>query len=90
MFIRYLGGGIGHLEQFTPADGDAIADNGDSIEIETDDFIIGNTNNDGDGGERDREVEENEDEENEEEEESEDEEGDDPGESSDEEMGNVY
>ena len=85
MFIRYLGGGIGHLEQFPPANGDAFADNSDNIEIETDDFFLGDH---GDEGERDREVGENEDEE--EEEESEGEEGDDPGESSDEETGNVY
>ena len=88
MFVRYLGGGIGHLEQFPPADGDAGTNNNNNVEIETDDFILGDH---GDEGGRDREVGENEDEENEEEEEeSEGEEGDDPGESSDEETGNVY
>lgn len=39
MFVRYLGGGIGHLEQFPPAhnDTDTIASN---VEVETDDFIV--------------------------------------------------
>ena len=94
MFVRYTGGGIGHLEQFPPADNsseDAFANEGD-VEAEVDDFIAGENDrssdhykegegkedNSEDNGDEDGESEENEEEE------------DDPGESSDEETGNVY
>ena len=93
MFTRYLGGGIGHLEQFPPAyrihEDSAINDSSD-VEIEIDDFVVGDnngSNNSGDEGGGD------------EGEEDEGEEGDeagvyeeeyDPGELSDEETGNVY
>ena len=87
MFVRYLGGGIGHLEQFPPAEsGDNDATTNDAnLEVEIDDFVVhedtgGNDN--GDEGNEDEEVEEDEDAE---------EEGYlDPGELSDEETGNVY
>ena len=83
MFVRYLGGGIGHLEQFPPADGDdrvmyEYEDDegsdgvGDAVEVG------------GDQGDEDDEDGEDEDEEGD---------GDgysDLGESSDEDMGNTY
>ena len=55
--MRYLGGGIGHLEQFPPAhnkDKDAAAHDNNTIEVETDDFIVGSD----DEGEEDYESEE--------------------------------
>ena len=97
--MRYLGGGIGHLEQFPPADPnyeDSAVNDGGNAEAQMDDFILGydnrstNSNNecegdegDGDEGEEDEGEEDvagNKDEE----------EDSDPGESSDEEIGNVY
>ena len=42
MFVRYLGGGVGHLKQFPPADSDdedTAAHNNDTIEVEPDEFI---------------------------------------------------
>jgi hypothetical protein len=43
MFLRYLGGGIGHLEQFPPAhsnDEGAAVHNSDINEVETDNFSL--------------------------------------------------
>ena len=94
MFVRYLGGGIGHLEQFSPAshndnDHAATHDNGDT-EAEVDDFSVADAAGDDDGREED-EDEENEDEEGEEVEERSDEEVDSEMEELlDEETGNVY
>jgi hypothetical protein len=87
MFLRYLGGGIGHLEQFPPADNnkeDATTNDNSEVEVEMDDFIMDTSINNDDGGEGGREVGEDEDEEDEAEMDN------DPGESSDEETGNVY
>ena len=87
MFVRYLGGGIGHLEQFPPAERNfedsASNDNGDT-EFEMDDLVMGASSTGDDEGEED-EGKEGEGEEDE----GEEEEGD-PGELSDEETGNVY
>ena len=62
MFVRYLGGGIGHLEQFPSADNSdkvaTVADN-DDIEIETDCFIMEGDSDDSDGGKEYQEVGEN-------------------------------
>ena len=95
MFMRYLGGGIGHLEQFPPADHNhedsAMSDSGD-VEIEIDDFIEGdndgsdNTSGDDEGGGDESEEDEGE----EDDETGVHNEGYDPGELSDEETGNVY
>ena len=101
MFVRYLGGGIGHLEQFPPAESDennAATHNDGDPEVEVDDFNAPGDaeSGDGDEGEEDEDGKNEEDEEDEEDEEvreNEDaENGDDldPGESSDEETGNVY
>ena len=101
MFVRYLGGGIGHLEQFPPANND------DGVmhehEDNEDDGMVGDADRDGgnqddeedDGDEEDDEDVDDEDgnDEDEEGEDGEAGEGDeysDPGESSDEETGNVY
>lgn len=96
MFVRYLGGGIGHLEQFPSAENNdedsAVNDNGD-MEIEAEDFIIeaSNDNNNEGGGDKGVGEDGDEEEDTEEVEEIEDgEEDDDAGESSDEETGNVY
>jgi hypothetical protein len=43
MFMRYLGGGIGHLEQFPPAH----KHDGNTAEDERDDFTIARTSGDG-------------------------------------------
>jgi len=92
MFVRYLGGGIGHLEQFPSADNNdedtTMDDNGD-VEVETVDFITDRSNDDNreDGGGEEGEDKEGEDKEDEGGDEGEE---DDPGESSDEEMGKVY
>ncbi|KAF9783667.1 hypothetical protein BJ322DRAFT_1109524 [Thelephora terrestris] len=86
MFVRYLGGGIGHLEQFPPANNDneityEYGDEDDGIAMD-------------DGGTR--ETDENESDENEQSESEGDDKEDeqdgwsDPGESSDEDMGNTY
>ena len=97
--MRYLGGGIGHLEQFPPADNkdnESTTHNDGDAEVETEDFIA--AEDDAGSGNDDNEDEEEgdedgeEDEDDEEAEESDGAEGDDPdpGESSDEETGNVY
>jgi len=92
MFMRYLGGGIGHLGQFPPANND----NGVTCEYEEDnDDEIGRTGDtDKDGcGHNDEEDEDDNRGDNDDDDDSEAAEGDedpDPGESSDEEMGNVY
>ena len=94
MFVRYLGGGIGHLEQFPPAscndnEHTATHDN-DDTEAKVDDFSVADTAGDDDSCEED-EDEENEDEEGEEVEECSDEEVDSELEELlDEETGNVY
>lgn len=90
--MRYLGGGIGHLEQFPPADnnGDTAMNDDSNMEVETDDFIMGGSNDEGEG---DKEAGENQDEEEGDEEAGEmesEEDDDEPGELSDEETGNVY
>jgi hypothetical protein len=85
MFVRYLGGGIGHLEQFPPANND----NGATYEYEGDseDEVIG----DGSGtGSDEKDGDEEDEEDGEDSEVAEDDEHSDPGESSDEDMGNVY
>lgn len=48
MFIRYLGGGIGHLQQFPSAhDNNEGTRNSEDVEVEVDDFITeGNNNSD--------------------------------------------
>jgi len=64
MFMRYLGGGIGHLEQFPPANNDsegvaAQEDNGEEIEeINYDDVLggpecVGHVGEDGDDSDSD-------------------------------------
>ena len=85
MFMRYLGGGIGHLEQFPPANNDA----GVTYEYEEDDEDNDTRarNVDNNGGD---EVNGDEDGDDTEDEDSEGSEDSDPGESSDEDMGNVY
>ena len=50
MFTRYLGGGIGHLQQFPPAHNDDEETNthgGNAAEAETDDFTIPRASEDG-------------------------------------------
>ena len=93
MFVRYLGGGIGHLEQFPSAENNGeeptMKENGDA-EAETDNFLTDETNNNDNEGNGGKEVGESEDEEEDDEEVEGGEEDDDPGESSDEETGNVY
>ena len=102
MFMRYLGGGIGHLEQFLPASNDdentaAPEDSDEDIEEIDNDNMIGGPeyeagdDNDGNDNNGDNCVEggEDEDESTEEDEEVEDDDLD-PGESEDEETGNVY
>ena len=103
MFTRYLGGGIGHLEQFPPADHNhedpAMNDNSD-VEIEIDDSIVGDNNgsnnsddegcgNEG-GGDEGSGDEGGGDEGEEDDEAGVHSEEDNQGESSDEEMGNIY
>ena len=63
MFVRYLGGGIGHLEQFPPAsnnDKDTTHEN-NSTEAEADDFITtdisGDDDSDNEDEDEEREVE---------------------------------
>ena len=92
--MRYLGGGIGHLEQFPPAgddDEDTTTNDLNDVEVEINDFFTDGSDEGGDcsmGNDRAGEDEEGDDEEVEA---TEDEEMDDePGELSDEEMGNVY
>ena len=67
MFVRYLGGGVGHPKQFPPADSDdkdTAAHNNDTIEVEPDEFIASrnstkyNSGNEGYEGEEDYESEE--------------------------------
>ena len=96
MFVRYLGGGIGHLEQFPPADNtneDTPAGDGTDVEAEMDGFIATNNteDNNNDCGEG-KEVGESEDPEDDDdrEEEEETEEEDDDDDLFDEEIGNVY
>ena len=94
MFVRYLGGGIGHLEQFPTADHNnnehTPTHNSGDTEAEVDDFSMADTAGVDDGHEED-EDEENEDEEREEVEEDSDEENDSEMEELlDEETGNVY
>jgi len=95
MFVRYLGGGISHLEQFPPAksnDEDTAAHDDSDSEVEMDDFIIPGDTEDGEDSEDDDNSGDNEDRDDGEGEDDEDEEDDDldPGESSDEDTGNVY
>jgi hypothetical protein len=56
MFIRYLGGGIGHLQQFPPAHSDGgdmgACDNDSGAEVEVDDFVT-EVNNEGVEGDED-------------------------------------
>jgi len=78
MFVRYLGGGIGHLEQFPPANND----DGVTYEYEEEEDNGGTGDAYGDGGSEDEDEEDDKD-------------SDlgnypDLGESSDEEVGNVY
>lgn len=47
MFVRYLGGGIGHLEQFPPVNDSDEGDGG--TEAELDDFTVAGVTEDGDG-----------------------------------------
>ena len=62
MFVRYLGGGIGHLEQFPSANDSDEGDGG--MEAEVDDFTVpgitedGDGDGDGDGGDEDQDEEE--------------------------------
>jgi hypothetical protein len=92
MFVRYLGGGIGHLEQFPPANNDyedPVANNNGDVEVEVDDFggDGGRENYNNEGGEDEGEEDQDEEGEGGDEDEEEDE---DPGELSDNETGNVY
>lgn len=93
MFSRYLGGGIGHLEQFPPAHNDdeiiyEYEDNEDEVagdDIETGDIGENGSDVDSEGDSEDSEEEDvNEDGEVVEHDDM------DPGESSDEDMGNSY
>ena len=87
MFIRYLGGGIGHLEQFPPADNndkEIIANDNHDMEVETDDFIVAGSAEDSNDNESEEDEEAGENENVEEDNNS------DLGEWSDEETGNVY
>lgn len=59
--MRYLGGGIGHLNQFPSTSdnlnhGDATANDDGDMEVETDDFVAGGEIDDDEEGEGDREV----------------------------------
>jgi len=92
MFVRYLGGGIGHLEQFPPAetnDDDTAAHDDNDSEVEMDDFIIPADTEDGEDDNNGGDDENGDDGEGEDDEDEEDDDLD-PGESSDEETGNVY
>ena len=60
MFVRYLGGGIGHLEQFPPANDSDEDDSG--TEAEVDDFVVADITGDGDGDDDDEDEEVDEDE----------------------------
>jgi hypothetical protein len=56
MFVRYLGGGIGHLDQFPPAhndDEDTTAHDKNVTETETDDFGISRNSKDRNSNEGD-------------------------------------
>jgi len=87
MFTRYLGGGIGHLEQFRPASNDDAV----TYEYEDNGNDGGTRNTDIDGGNRDDDEDDGEDEgEDEDDEAAEGDEHSDPGESSDEDAGNTY
>ena len=101
MFMRYLGGGIGHLEQFLPIndnskDAAAHEDSGDTEETDDDNLAggpesvgcVGDHDDSDDNGDKCAERGEYEDEDTEEDEDAE--EDLDPGESEDEEIGNVY
>ena len=55
MFMRYFGRGIGHLEQFPPAN-NGDEDDGDT-EAEVDDFVVADTAGDGDGDDEDKDEE---------------------------------
>lgn len=99
--MRYLGGGIGHLEQFPPASNDgehaaAHEDSDEDIEEIDENNVIGGPGSVGeagdDGGNRGTKYMEEGESEDEDEDEDDDLEVDDldPGESSDEETGNVY
>jgi len=97
MFVRYLGGGIGHLEQFPPANNDDedVATYEDVEEVDNDNFIRGpervGAASEVDDTDGNNHLEgENEGGDTEEDEETEEEDDSDPGESSDEEVGNVY
>ena len=100
--MRYLGGGIGHLQQFLPSnesDEEALINDQGNAEAEIDDFIMADntgSDNDNEGGEDlgeddddKSEDDEGEDEETENED-SDEENGSDPGELSDKDTGNVY
>jgi len=94
MFVRYLGGGIGHLEQFPPSDshGDATADGGGDAEAEADDFATARntgSNDDNEGGEGGEDSEDTEDGDDDDES-VEDEEAEEDDDLFDEEMGNAY
>lgn len=101
MFMRYMGGGIGHLEQFPPANNDdedtAGHEDGEDVEIDETGRVGGDGDGSGGGGgkgcEDEMDVDEDEgvddDEDMEEGEDTEDSESD-LGESEDEEIGNVY
>ena len=89
MFMRYLGGGIGHLEQFPPANNDnevTYEYEEDSEDEDTETGAIGG----GGGGENGEEDDDEDEDESNEDEDGEGGEYSDPGESSDEDMGNVY
>ena len=94
MFVQYLGGGIGHLEQFPPANND----NGVVYEYEEDEEEMdgddgetrGNEKDDNDNDNDGNDDDDNDDEEDDDGEVIEGDECSDPGESSDEDMGNVY
>jgi hypothetical protein len=49
MFMRYIGGGIGHLEQFPPPDDDGEDINNDIPELERN-FVLGSRNGGGYSG----------------------------------------
>jgi hypothetical protein len=84
MFVRYLGGGIGHLEQFPPADNDSEV----VYEYEDDEITIdGNEARELNGIES---SEDGGDDSGEDSESAGDDEHSDPGESSDEDMGDTY
>ena len=84
MFVRYLGGGIGHLEQFPPANDDDRVTYKYKEDDKGGDGVGGADKDEGDQGDEDDENGEDEDEEGEGGEYS------DPVKSSDEDMGNMY